>query len=866
MKKRLIFTFIFLLLGSISIACGSYLIDAMKLLATQVVGEQDENICKVTFSGSTNKTMYVKKEDKISAKDAPYLSDGNGYYTWVDSSNNISLNDINSSDGKGLSNEIIVSKDLNFKAIQQNLPNQITDVNSLGNYTVNDGRGYVWKDGDEIKLCEENYNLEGGNTSNSCAAKLTLNNGIYNNLQLTLNYRYNKLPETWGIHYQEYENAINLSNARQVNNDTTIGLEDPTCAVSDYKPLKNSGKNYCVSRIKLGKDTILTGSTKLIIGAYTGFYGNNQTWSQINFQGFIMGAYNELDLNGHTLILENGSEIYSLGSITDTSPDRSGKIILRKGSKLTTTFVVEDQHHETAGPMTYIYGGPFFGMYRAPYLDCNIQFDYGSEFYGRMMLDWGGSVYSGYSINTLNIIGNSTDDSFIFDFYNNSNEYGYIERKVKYNSEMKHNFSSFETNNIMQQKIEYNFYNVNIRANLPKNLSVKIGSEINVNFNKSMWFIPPYFDFNLFSSVGYIMNYFVFFPGANLMVDENSKIVLDYGSEDYLAAAGSGNFAISAQHFVRVGSLNFLFEKYEYNENKTTGDLPKFHDSGDTVGAMMTGNAVIYNSASNFRKYNNNKHAIFTLNGTIDFADVDADRLPNLNNGSLPYYQLGGTINIKNEFIFKDSVKSSGNVQLFATSYKSGPDRLTNGDKQSYHRLNISDYFSLPLVSNGNVLMNLENPLVVRDNFNVKEITYDFGSGLINDNINRENYGFFPLKNNSYNTSLAHLNRAQCNNINDFYACYDDLAGKFLKVNVKNLPGSNNNEYVSVNDSSVIFNGQNFAFFRGVFTQFRVNGSNFQINLQRYKMVLEATAENYMNAKFVSSDDAYYTHPARRLS
>ena len=134
-------------------------------------------------------------------------------------------------------------------------------------------------------------------------------------------------------------------------------------------------------------------------------------------------------------------------------------------------------------------------------------------------------------------------------------------------------------------------------------------------------------------------------------------------------------------------------------------------------------------------------------------------------------------------------------------------------------------------------------------------------------NYSNEYYGFFPLKGNEYNlTSIGHFFRSGYGTSSEWYNGQDDLTGRFIKVTRRSLPGSTYCEYVTVNDSSVSFNNQNFAFFRGQFSQLSVTSSGYIINLRRFKMIQDVTADNYLSAKFVSSDDSYYTHPVWRLS
>ena len=356
-------------------------------------------------------------------------------------------------------------------------------------------------------------------------------------------------------------------------------------------------------------------------------------------------------------------------------------------------------------------------------------------------------------------------------------------------------------------------------------------------------------------------------PGSHLYLDEKSVLTMSYGGENstekvsaYLPIAVD-TLEIKSQYFVHVAGLNFITEKYIYET-----EFKKYADNSDEEGQYM-GNAAIYENTTDFWKYMNKFPACFDMDGSFVFEEMKDDtRLPNIGNGSLPKYQLGGNINITNITDFAKQVNESGNVKLYSCTFKSGADRLT---KQIYsfgqpigagvcYRLNVSDYFNLPLISNGNVLMDIlnNNACKVRDNYNLVNYTYDYAKGLIN--VSNDTYGFFPLKSDgtTYNSSsLTHFFRSGYGSYNDFYNGYDDLDGKFLKVNY-----NENSGVATPNDANVNLSG-NFVFFRGVFTPY----DNGKIAIARFKMKNEATSSDYLSANFINNDPDY-NHSAWRLA
>lgn len=228
--------FIFLIFGTLTIGLGAYIIKNLDLTILDVQKKEDKGeYHKVVFndtSGNPTKTLYVAHGDNIKSSDVPFVSDGNNYYTWKDSSGNVLL-DVSSN---GLSKEIIVNNDVVFSPTAISLPSKTTSVNDLGSYTNNKNRSRVRTNGGKILLEEKNYDIEHGNTSSTSAAELVLDKGIYNNLEIESRYRYSDIAEgIFNVYYQEVSNDAS-TNARQVNGDTSIGLEDPTSSLSDYKP------------------------------------------------------------------------------------------------------------------------------------------------------------------------------------------------------------------------------------------------------------------------------------------------------------------------------------------------------------------------------------------------------------------------------------------------------------------------------------------------------------------------------------------------------------------------------------------------------------------------------------------------------
>lgn len=892
MKKRILLL-IFILFSSILwVGYGNYIIANFNITGLNgdlnIGGEnQDSNYKKVEFydtNGNSIKKIYVKNNDKLSIEEVPFLFDNAGnYYVWKDDQNTIYFNPNDPNDNNALKKEITVNKELILKPEARYVQTpQGNDFNqSIGNSTINDSRVSIEGNGNTYNFNETNQNCESGNTSTSPAAVVELNNGFYNDLNLSFNFKSDEdqyvadLPNfekeylTWEVRYRDYLKY-------QANGDTTISLEDLTSSVSDFKPTagnSSNGKNYCISKVVLGRDTILSNTSVLSIGALTSFYGSNDGYSQYNWQGFITGPYSELDLNGNTLIVSENSAIEAYGTITDSSPNKTGKIIMKNGATLIATFVVEDHHHESGAPMNYNYSDSFFKMYRCPYINVPIIFEKGSKFIGNMKLDWGADN-SNYSLNKINLIGSSDlngNEKYLINTYNSPDD-SYILRDVSYNTgegslkeALSKSSSKTAYNNVMYQKIIYTAYNCDIEVQLPNNLNVKMSlGEISVNMNKCPWFIPPYFDFNLLSTSVTILNQLNFMPGSSMYGDQNSTIRFSYTNEQSISGFGSLGVKVPAQAFVGIAGLTFINELYDF------GDAGKFIDNSDFKGSYSSGTCTVYSGMSNFWTYVNKTPAYFDFYGKFVFDDFDdSDKLQNYNNDSLKY-SLGGIINIYDLEDFKNKIDNANDkVLLYSKAFKSGPNRLTEAYKilgityysGASYRFNVTDYFFLPLVSNGNVLFDIRNNYLtrIRDDYLTSKISYDFGLGIIQ--VGNAYYGYFPSdsSNNYLDSELLHVNKAQYSSISDFYRGINDLDGTFYRVNYNSSTG-----IATVVDSRAQFNSQNFAFYRGVFA--KINTTDMTINLKRFKSYDGSVVDENKTAKFVSSGDSYYTHPAWRLS
>ena len=303
MKRRsLIFILSILLLTLSTSAISNYIIFGNDISGNSsdiiVNGSEDDSYTKVTFYGDNTNYLYVKKGETITIDDIP-SSLNNSLIEWKKDST--SGDTILSVLNNGYSDGYVVTQDLNLYSSQIDL----TGVMSPTNNEISKDENNPDDDGN-INISGNTVKIEEGDNNRNTITEINIDKPIFNNSTIQSTFK-----DQDGNESLEQNIAVG-SGEYQHTNDTTIGLEDPsskeTIEINEkekfYKPNTNSGTVYnpCINRIKLDSDTSLLGGSTLNIGARVGYY-NGGGWSQMNWQGFINGSYNELDLNGKHYVL-----------------------------------------------------------------------------------------------------------------------------------------------------------------------------------------------------------------------------------------------------------------------------------------------------------------------------------------------------------------------------------------------------------------------------------------------------------------------------------------------------------------------------------------------------------------------------------
>ena len=807
MKKKLLLSalsFLSLAATSISLVSASFVVYSNSKVANgSVTNSNNKEKVKVNFKssdGKINSSSYFPKTDKVSLAAAPSFSVKGtvvnedtleetemtvSYYDWtLEDGTSLANSDKTYGDLINSNNEVVITGTLKDFS---NVPADQLNAQYSENLQVGDDI-VVAKDASDtsniVSLDKAVYNQDVTSTVSlaSSASKYTEmvnfnNNSKYKNSQVGY-----KLNTTNSAHFNKtYESST--------NGDTTVGLNnaEANATSSDYKPYltpnlntTNNCQNYVVHEFKLENDVLFNGN--FTVGGHQAFYGSNNGWSQHDANGFIVGAYNEIDLNGHDLVLTKGSTLTSYGSITDSVG--GGKIIIEEGATLTTPLVIEDTTHET-DIGAYFNGVLSFNLYRSPYLNATTVVKHGGKLIGNMMKDTGGASAYGVSVPLYLISSDSADKPMFYLSEGEVTREVYYDLNLRYSDiENKTERSSSITNNIRYQRIRYDFYNADVTYN-GFNASFKISTTIKINENRVNTPISPYYDWYFHSSKLNLHSQISLMPGAYVNFDETSELNLSYNK---FVAETQSQYSSSYQG---VGGIT-AYPSYGTPSLLSTLKNKEGWDYGMDV-----------DSFNDFWAYMNEKEAKVDLNGKVTFSTNEE------NATQYHPYVLAGNININNQGQFEESYNEALNndlkIDLHANSVRCFQGYFGLLDFIFGKKIGTlySYYATMPLISNGKVVFDPTN-----EN---NQLNFDLGgtynNGIIT--IGDKNYAFIY---NEYEKAMDNPYNAEVASEEDFATSVDSLAGKF--------------EEVSVNSNYISFNGENYIFFQGAYIHIKLNSGS----------------------------------------
>lgn len=798
-KKKIISVIVCLFLVCAGTAFGAFYNSKNTIgagLEDSLVLNDGENEIKFQNSGGTTlKTMYVDSDYNLSLKDAPmYLDSNNNPIKWVCNYNgsSICLNDWDPKLHSLPSSLTFTQSTFNSSEISsesyQNGPGKITNEY----YTYNSWIGTKW-DLDQTREEEVKNNIPDLATNSPYV--------INNNLELYLSSSWieNSVPD-WvpGNSYWKY-GGVSTSNHNSdpgvLKGDKTIGLNDNTEIV----------------RAKLSRDIIVTGN--ITIGGFTGFYGDNAGYSQINFNGFIIGDYCTLDLNGHDLIVTKQIDVW--GQICDSVG--TGTLVLLPNITMWTVFVVEDIYHEKRMPYTYFSNDNIFAMYRCPYWTCDTIIYTGANIFGKYRIDLGGDN-DNYITGDIKLFGNSEDSTSACLFLINNKdtgEEGYILRKTKTRDEFE-SLSAGYKNNLLEMQIEYEFTNLDVTFNkfyMEFVYKVKLGSlelgNITANMDSSgyAFFVSPYYDINFYNCDIYLNQHVVFMPGSSLYIDSASTLELSYKQnqtqEIYLS--GIVSLDVNNKHWQSAGGLTFIDKMYLMgNISPLLQNIAT--DSGYESNINTEGwQSIIYTNYPNF--WSGLPSAYADIYGKIEFVKPS-------NITQYAPLELGGTINIYDLASFKESfntgIKSGMDIRLYSSTFKSDYCRVFGGGGTTNQELyrSVTGYYNYPLISQKNVIM---NPKTGGFNESSIKYSYDFNTRTIADQDDNK-YAFIFATTDNKNMYLS-----------------DDINGYELNGSSASIHDSLDGKYQAISSFSnyyFLYNNTRYIYFNGVYIPCESYGSN----------------------------------------
>lgn len=709
MNKRLNFSIILILLASMFLPLG---MSAWVLVS--------EHLFQPTFvsKSETGLTKYIDEQSNDGTTgEALYIFD-NG--TTANSFTAISSDSLYDADKKEIylgypTKEIIITDNIRFTHSDAKI--QYSESNYLNSTT------FCTADGDTTALYTYFLNID--NEKNN---KPTT---VYKNRQW-INYYYNDQT------YTTCENGVNVT-----------------------KEVIKEGRLYT---IKLVGDITISGGCVLDIGAFVGASTGDQ------FAGpMIEGNFVALDLNGHTLTIENGATLNAYGYILDSKLDENGKHIgkIDNYGTIYSSFIVENYGGGGNTVATAAWGTAPFTYFSVPYLSCRTIFNYGSA------LKCPTSLYasSKFSKVTINLIGNNGTSSLI-----EINQGSTVE-KDSYNDPVTMNKASLYGKNYKTNFI----FNGDIDIKTLK-LSISVGFTKTINMAEFGFTLPPYIQVVVESgttSLGMLVN---FVPGSTLTVKKDANIefcTLTLAKNETLAESSE----IITDGGIRMLSQLSADGTYCY----------KGHTPGAGISAYTTqlSNEYAISAAGNVEARAN-------IYGNIS---VTATNLTHYLVGKINLYN--GTETDENGNIIANNsygqVINNSSFSFFSTSYEyyayiSGDDLLltvfsgVEGIKNKSTTQVNSSYTVLPLVSQGKVV----KPSLISSSF-TSDTYYDFAEGVYT--CNNKTYAYM-LSNTSVRDTSGSIVEVNHDSQRHVISYNNKVYSFYRNIFIENTGVNNDNVYV----------------------------------------------------------------------
>ena len=397
--------------------------------------------------------------------------------------------------------------------------------------------------------------------------------------------------------------------------DETTFTNNPSSASASHAYSAVTAANNLIT-IVLQKDLTLGSNAKLVLEAQNGTSG-------AGFSGHVIsGKYTALDLNGHTITMEDGSTIYGHGLIYDSTGE--GQIIVKNNASIYSGFLVEDFGGGGHTVGSYTSKSVPFSLYSMPYINTTIKFEYGGKLYGLTEL----FAYNAYNRTIMNVIG--TDNTFLLSNTRNSSD-SYIIRSV----EGMHTIDSTKTDYrkylpyVNYDEI-YTAYNAEIQLNsLKMNLEFSVSDSLpSIGVTLDMigvhFPVPPWINLNLTNTSSFTWTQSIdMFPGSKVYCDTSSSV--HFGDNAGLMTLN--NFLYPVYYTINPYASNSLYAEW----NKIT-DLPNVTIDGtltvsgnkNALGGNinLTNNSNFNNNLSEFSKLDDGWSCYFRGSSSMDNVNI----------------------------------------------------------------------------------------------------------------------------------------------------------------------------------------------------------------------------------------------------
>lgn len=628
----------------------------------------------------------------------------------------------------------------------------------------------------------------------------------------------------------QYE-AIKDSTITDVDgNEKHAIVGDDYFASLDYtgKTQANATKKIANPRdytVRLQNNLTIKGTLNL--GGYTGATLSGG----FSPQGSIIGNYVKLDLNGYTITIENGGILHSFGYITDSVG--TGKIVVKEGGNLYSQMVIASLKGGNSTLWSYAKGISPFENYYFPYLDTQVEIQATSS---------GAGNFTAYTKLNLGDLGFTNmyfpimggDSSYMF----------YIKAKSGSNGVVRLTRAEVESLNVEPftyqdlKKNCFNFENVDAIFN-PPNVKVIASMDLSsvssllgkhefpmtLELNRIVFPISSFLDMNFYSSTFTLSQKIQVMPGASIMVDENSELIL-----------GHSNGKVTFEDKQVKVSVIITFTKTMPGESKYLSGGILAMDNDPIENSQYIGSGYDLNSSSTTTKlsYTDYWNKVFEsanvdVYGNIKFMTGNASEAP---------YTLAGNINVNTFSTSADTTKKAWNTQNLSTLnnvyfnsydlnifsgnfYWFGSSSITSSSNDSAYSAALR-FYAQPMISNGVAYLHDAN--------NNLQGSYNSKTGIFTSSTGTK---YFFLANNSLLTTSSQES----------------------VIDYKLTPTVVTNE---LKDCLITVGAQNYAYFGGLYfpiTSTGVTASTTSVtaNLQKF-----SSNSSYVAAKTLTYQNGYW--------